>query len=96
MQTSKKLFTFLFLMALLVSACGGQTVSEEQVTEAAPSTGTGNEAEVSGDLVIYSGRSEPLIQPVIDAFKAQYPNVNVLLKAGSNSELANALRKLVF
>jgi iron(III) transport system substrate-binding protein len=47
--------------------------------------------EVSGDLVIYSGRTEPLIQPVIDAFKATYPNVNVLLKAGSNSELANAL-----
>lgn len=33
----------------------------------------------------------PKIQPVIDAFKAQYPNVEVLLKAGSNSELANAL-----
>jgi iron(III) transport system substrate-binding protein len=32
-----------------------------------------------------------LIQPVIDAFKAAYPDVNVLLKAGSNSELANAL-----
>ena len=47
--------------------------------------------DVSGDLVIYSGRSEPLIQPVIDAFKTKYPNVNVLLKAGSNSELANAL-----
>ncbi len=94
MQTSKKLFTLLFLMTLLLSACGGvatETVNEEAATEAAPSTGTGNEAEVSGDLVIYSGRSEPLIQPVLDAFKAQYPNVNILLKAGSNSELANAL-----
>jgi iron(III) transport system substrate-binding protein len=94
MQTSKKLFTLLFMMALLVSACGGastETVSQEQGTEAAPSTGVGSEADVSGDLVIYSGRSEPLIQPVLDAFKARYPNVNVLLKAGSNSELANAL-----
>lgn len=94
MQSSKKLFTLLFLMALLVSACGGaatETVSEETTTEAAPSTEVSSEAEVSGDLVIYSGRSEPLIQPVIDAFKAKYPNVNILLKAGSNSELANAL-----
>ena len=48
-------------------------------------------ADISGDLVIYSGRAEPLLQPVIDAFKAQYPTVNVLLKAGSNSEIANAL-----
>ena len=33
---------------------------------------------------------DPLFQ-VIDAFQAKYPNVDVLLKAGSNSELANAL-----
>ena len=46
---------------------------------------------VSGELVIYSGRAEALIQPVIDAFKAQHPDVEVLLKSGSNSELANAL-----
>ncbi|MBI2330883.1 MAG: extracellular solute-binding protein [Chloroflexi bacterium] len=99
MQTSKKLFTLLFMMALLLSACGGAAtaVSEEQATEVATATESSTEAateaaaEISGDLVIYSGRSEPLIQPVIDAFKAKYPNVNVLLKAGSNSELANAL-----
>lgn len=92
MQTSKKLFALLFLMALLVGACGGgQTVSEENVNGTEPASNVGGEAEVSGDLVIYSGRSEPLIQPVLDAFKAKYPNVNILLKAGSNSELANAL-----
>jgi len=48
-------------------------------------------AALSGNLVIYSGRSEPLIQPVIEAFKARQPEVKVLLKAGSNSQLANAL-----
>ncbi len=47
--------------------------------------------EVAGTLVVYSGRSEPLIQPVLDAFRAQYPGVEILLKSGSNSELANAL-----
>ena len=83
-----KIFMFLLSLGLVVSACGGAptTVSEETATEALVGA-----ADVSGDLVIYSGRSEPLIQPVIDAFKAKYPNVNVLLKAGSNSELANAL-----
>lgn len=47
--------------------------------------------DVSGQLVLYSGRSEALIQPVIDAFKAQYPAVEILLKSGSNSQMANAL-----
>ena len=60
-------------------------------TEAGPETSTVSAVEVSGELVIYSGRTEPLLQPVIDAFKAKYPDINVLLKAGSNSELANAL-----
>jgi iron(III) transport system substrate-binding protein len=49
------------------------------------------EDPVGGSLVIYSGRTEALIQPVIDAFKAKFPNVEVLLKSGNNSELANAL-----
>lgn len=81
----------MLVLTLLVSACGGsQVVSEENASTAEPVVVT-DEAQVSGDLVIYSGRSEPLIQPVIDAFRAKYPNVNVLLKAGSNSELANAL-----
>jgi len=48
-------------------------------------------SEIAGKLVIYSGRSEPLIQPVLEAFHAQYPSVEILLKAGKNSELANAL-----
>ena len=46
---------------------------------------------LSGELVIYSGRSEPLIQPVIEQFKRQYPDINIRLKAGSNNELAAAL-----
>jgi iron(III) transport system substrate-binding protein len=46
---------------------------------------------LDGELVIYSGRSEPLIQPVIAAFSQRYPEVKILLKAGSNSELANAI-----
>jgi iron(III) transport system substrate-binding protein len=70
----------------VASACGAAPAT--QVATEAPAVETG---DVSGDLVIYSGRAEPLLQPVIDAFKVKYPDVNVLLKAGSNSELANAL-----
>lgn len=78
-QRTKTVIAMLVLV-ILVSACGTGPGATEP-----PASG------ISGDLVIYSGRSEPLLQPVIDAFKAQHPEVNVLLKAGSNSELANAL-----
>ena len=90
---SKKLFGLLFALALLVSACGGgKAVSEEPAPVTEPAAPVVTEASaISGDLVIYSGRSESLIQPVLDAFQAKYPNVKVLLKSGSNSELANAL-----
>lgn len=100
----KTRFTLLFLIiSLLLGACAPAATPEPAATEAVVSSSeeavssSGEAAspepapEISGSLVIYSGRSEALIQPVIDAFKAQYPNVEVLLKAGSNSELANAL-----
>jgi iron(III) transport system substrate-binding protein len=88
---SKKLFGLLFVLALLVSACGGTTVPDGNAPATESNSPVGNEAGVSGNLVIYSGRSESLIQPVLDAFQAKYPNVKILLKSGSNSELANAL-----
>lgn len=94
---SRKLFIVTFILVLLLSACqalsGGapDPVVSQDSSDLPEATPAGPLASVSGDLVIYSGRSEPLIQPVIDAFQVQYPNVNVLLKAGSNSELANAL-----
>ncbi|PKN91282.1 MAG: ABC transporter substrate-binding protein [Chloroflexi bacterium HGW-Chloroflexi-6] len=57
----------------------------------APAPTGAPQAELSGKLILYSGRSEPLIQPVIDAFKALHPNVEILLKSGSSSQMANAL-----
>ncbi|MFN3490778.1 MAG: extracellular solute-binding protein [Anaerolineales bacterium] len=92
MFSKKFVFVSMLVLALMMSACGGSpAVSEENVLVTEPIPNQSQEAEISGDLVIYSGRSEPLFQPVVDAFRAKYPNVNVLLKAGSNSELANAL-----
>ena len=79
---SKMKISFIILLMMALSACGAAPA----VTDVPVET-----TAVSGDLVVYSGRTEPLLQPVIDAFKTNYPNVNILLKAGSNSELANAL-----
>jgi len=79
------LFVILALV-LLINACAPATSDGNPAMDTATPT-----SGVSGELVIYSGRSEPLIQPVLDAFQAEYPDVEILLKAGSNSELANAL-----
>ena len=81
-----KISILILIVMTILSACAGVAPA---VTEAPVSTEAA--ADVSGELVIYSGRTEPLLQPVIDAFKENYPNVEVLLKAGSNSEIANAL-----
>ncbi|MDQ2998615.1 MAG: hypothetical protein M3R61_16385, partial [Chloroflexota bacterium] len=58
---------------------------------AAPAAPTAASVALGGELVIYSGRAEPLIKPVIDLFQKQYPSVEVKLKAASNNELAAAL-----
>jgi len=86
-------------LALLLTACApapqretpAPAVSQAPAAIESPTNTQGPGDEISGKLVIYSGRSEALIQPVIDAFRAGYPDVEVLLKAGSNSEIANAL-----
>jgi iron(III) transport system substrate-binding protein len=83
---SLRLFMLMiFTLSVILAACG------QPLPPQAPATTSSSAEALSGALVIYSGRSEPLIQPVIDAFQARYPEVKVLLKAGSNSQLANAL-----
>jgi len=79
-----------FIGALILAAALTACAPASQPTADTP-TSPAVETGVSGKLVIYSGRSEPLVQPVLDAFQAKYPYVEILLKAGSNSELANAL-----
>jgi iron(III) transport system substrate-binding protein len=83
----KKILVFkkilvLVCLGLFLGACTTPGAATEISTE---------ETLLRGRLVIYSGRSEPLIQPVIEAFQAQYPEIEVRLKAGSNSQMANAL-----
>ncbi len=100
MFEGKKILFVLLMLALVMSACTAGTapasteevaITEESVVATQQAPTVVQEVVVTGDLVIYSGRSEALLQPVIDSFKATYPEVNVLLKTGSNSELANAL-----
>jgi iron(III) transport system substrate-binding protein len=90
-------FNFLIVLVLMFAwglvGCAPAAVLPGQAvqTEALPGPAVPATARVEGALVIYSGRSEPLIQPVIEAFRKSHPELEIQLKAGSNSELANAL-----
>lgn len=89
-MSKRLLFVFTALPLLILAACSSPAPT--QVMTEVPAEGAATSASsLSGQVVVYSGRSESLIQPVIEAFKAQHPDVEVLLKSGSNSELANAL-----
>ena len=46
--------------------------------------------ELTGDLIIYSGRREPLLEPVVQAFE-EATGIDVSVKYGSTAELGNAL-----
>lgn len=87
-------------MIVMLASCGSApaveptTVPAEQPVSEATGESAGDastNSPASGSLVIYSGRSEALITPIIDAFKAKYPEINVELKSGKNNELAAAI-----
>ena len=98
MSVTRSTAVILFL-ALVLAACAPAAqvgTPAPDATQAPPAADSitdtgGTQGGVHGKLVVYSGRSEALLQPVIDAFQAENPQVEILLKAGSNSEIANAL-----
>jgi iron(III) transport system substrate-binding protein len=48
-------------------------------------------ATPSGQLVVYTSRSEALFTPVVNAFEAEYPEIDVIVVTGRNGELAARL-----
>ncbi len=80
MQRWQQVISSVMLMGAL-SACGS-TATPVATAPAAE----GDSAKQA--LVIYSGRSEALITPVIEAFQQAHPEITVSLKSGKNNELA--------
>lgn len=70
-------------IAALASGCGGEKKTAE---ESAPATGA------STSVVLYSGRSESLVEPVIALFEKE-TGIDVQVKYGNTPELALTLRE---
>lgn len=70
------------LMLLVVSACGAD--------EGGTDSGGGDEAADADSVVLYSGRNEELIQPLVDEF-TQQSGVEVEVRYGDTAELAAQL-----
>lgn len=66
----------LLALSVLLAGCGG-------------GVSTGGDAD-SKELVLYSGRKENLVQPVLDAFEKE-TGIQVVMKAASATELANLI-----
>jgi iron(III) transport system substrate-binding protein len=73
-----------WLIMVLLTGCGTPSTP---TTNSTPAVATGS----NDTLVIYSGRSEALLNPVIAAFEKANPTIKVQLKSGKNNELAAAI-----
>lgn len=72
-----RLLTLAFMTTLFIS-CSGSIASNS----------TAETPQIKSNLVIYSGRTESFMQPIIMAFNDVYPDITIQLKSGKNSELA--------
>lgn len=101
----RKILSIVLLLLLVLPACqdGSGTVAPEADPEADPVAQADPEADPvaeadpesnqisgEGDLVIYSGRSESLVGPIIERFEAE-SGINVEVRYGGTAELAATL-----
>ncbi|WP_026369527.1 iron ABC transporter substrate-binding protein [Kallotenue papyrolyticum] len=89
-----KRLLFILLPALLLGACGtpggsagsGQPAAASPAAEDSPATGQGS----SGTLIVYSGRNEQLIGPLVEQFRSA-TGIDLQVKYGDTAELAQTI-----
>jgi iron(III) transport system substrate-binding protein len=68
------------VLVCALAACGSSSSSSTSTASSSPSTSSNASASgggIHGDLVIYSNSGQTFIQPVLDAFKKAYPQVQL-------------------
>jgi iron(III) transport system substrate-binding protein len=88
-------------LALALAACAPaatptpqivrETVVVKETVEVVKEVTPAAAPEIAGRLVVYTSRAESLFKPVVEAFNQAYPNVEVVVLSGRNSELAAKL-----
>ena len=87
-MTSRSLTALLAGFALTATACGGSSTIPNTLEGAAADVYSGDCAEASDtEITIYSGRSEDLVQPVLDAFECE-SGISVVTNFGDPTDLA--------
>jgi iron(III) transport system substrate-binding protein len=93
-RTTRQLLVALLLPVLLVvSACGGDDDTASDDTGAATTASTADQGAPDldgGSFVLYTGRDEELIQPIVDAFSDE-TGVEVEVRYGNSAEMAAQL-----
>ena len=83
--------TLLVLTAYLTVSCGFGAAANQSALPDLTNSVSEETKNTDTTLILYSGRSEALIKPVVDAFMLEHPTITVLLKAGKDNELAAAI-----
>jgi iron(III) transport system substrate-binding protein len=65
----------------------------EAATIAPEPTAAPPEASASGEVTVYTSRSEALFAPVVEAFNRQYPDIKVNVLSGSNGDLLAKIKE---
>lgn len=95
-SSSPRTLSAILAVGLLVVSCGGSATSAPSssvpvpTASAVPPAAASPSASLSGNVTIYSGRSESLVGPLLDRFRAA-TGLEVQVKYAGTSELAAAI-----